>query len=340
MLKSVIATNDNITLFLKDETIVINKIKNEQIFLEVLGRVEKADLKWIEKNLTKIKDAIEAKTNGIFSVETGVVMLKGTNIPVPEVIVKKLLELEKEQKPIMPLLRFWRKLSTNPSEDSRKDLFTFMTKNNIPITENGDIVVEKGVNQKSGSFPGDLVDAHTGRIDNSIGCYVEMPREKVNADRNQTCSTGLHVAAPEYVRDNYGSHVIIECLVNPKDVVSVPTDYNATKMRCCAYRVVGYAKKEKRKSLEVVKLSDFMTSLPTEEQIDLMGGAPKKAKVVKLTEEDAFDLNGMTAKAIVDLVKEKTGELITLSLKSKKSIVKRAEQILEVHSIKLVNNGK
>lgn len=341
-LKNVIATNDNITLFVDNETIVVNNIKNPEIFEKVLARVKKSDIKWLEKNVMDIKSQIESKTNGVFSIKNGGVILKGTSIAVPQVIMKKLQELESAKEPILPLLRFWRKLSSNPSENSRNDLYEFMIKNNIPITEDGDIVTEKGVVQKSGSFPGDLVDDYTGTFDNSIGAYVVMPRGKVNADSSKTCSHGLHVAAPDYVRDVYKAKILVECIVNPRDVVSVPKDYNATKMRVCAYRVAGYSRKESRKSLEVVKLTDFFdTPIPEEkEKIKAVASktlkAPKKEKT-KLVKDDNFDLNKMTAKQVVDHVFTITGEQITISLKSKKSIVKKAEHILEVFNIKNSN---
>lgn len=341
-LKNVIAVNDNITLFVDNESIVVNRIKNPEIFEKVLAKVKANDIKWLEKNVMGIKSQIESKTSGVFTMKNGGVILKGTSIGVPEVIMKKLQELEQAKEPILPLLRFWRKLSSNPSENSRKDLYEFMTKNNIPITEDGDIVTEKGVNQKKDSFPGDLVDARTGTFDNSIGAYVSMPREKVNADSNQTCSHGLHVASPDYVRNVYSSNILVECIVNPRDVVSVPKDYNATKMRVCAYRVAGYSRKEARKPLEVVKLTDFFTTpIPEEkEKIKVVASATKKApkkEKVKLVKEDVFDLSKRSAKEIVEYVFVVTKELITISLKSKKSIVKKAEHILEVHNIKNLN---
>lgn len=339
VLKSVIAVNDNITLFVDNETIVVNRIKNPEIFEKVLARVQKNDVKWLEKNITDIKSQIESKTNGVFSVKNGGVILKGTSIAVPEVIIKKLQELEQAKEPILPLLRFWRKLSSNPSENSRNDLYDFMIKNNIPITEDGDIVTEKGVSQRKGSFPGDLVDDRTGTLDNSIGAYVSMPREKVNPDSNQTCSYGLHVAAPDYVRRVYSSSILIECIVNPRDVVSVPKDYDATKMRVCAYRVAGYSRKESRKSLEVVKLTDFFDTPIKEEKEKIKAVASKtlkapKKKKVKLVKEDTFNLNEKTAKEIVEYVKATTGDIITISLKSKKAILKKAEHLLEIHNLK------
>lgn len=330
---NVVAVNDNITIYHSGESFIINRIKNKETYDKVLERVKANDVAWIEKNVKSIKAEIESKTDGVFSIEKGKVVLRGTDIPVPEVILKKLVEMENEKQPILPLLKFWRKLSSNPSENSRNELYTFMTKNNIPITEEGDIVTEKGVSQKKGSFFGDLVDDRTGKIDNSIGSYVVMDREKVDADSNRTCSFGLHVAAPDYVRGVYGGSILVECIVNPKDVVSIPKDYNSTKMRVCAYRVAGYSRKETRKSFTVVKLSDFFNTPIPEEEIKI-GGKVEKTKELIAVKEDVYNLKDLTAKQLVDLVKEKTGEVITISLKSKKSILKKAEQLLEINKIK------
>ena len=46
----------------------------------------------------------------------------------------------------------------------------------------------------------------------------------------------LHVGSMGYVGTFGGSgSVVLECLVNPRNVVSVPTDYHNTKMRVCEY---------------------------------------------------------------------------------------------------------
>ena len=65
-----------------------------------------------------------------------------------------------------------------------------------------------------------------------------MDRSLVNADRNVTCSTGLHVASLKYARDCYGGQVLVVCKVNPKNVISVPIDYSGMKMRTCEYTVL------------------------------------------------------------------------------------------------------
>lgn len=319
---TVIATNENITIIYLGETLVINFQKNKSVFKSLLKRIKSNNVQWIIDNFNKIKSDIELKSSNNFSIHEGKVVLKNTIIPVPEIVLKKLEELEKDSKSIVPLLKFWKKLSENPSEDSRRDLYSFMQANNIPITEEGDIVTEKGVRQKSEGLPGELVDCRTETFDNSIGAHVTMKREDVDPDRNQTCSTGLHVGAPDYVRQHYSDDIIVECLVNPKDVVTVPTDYKNTKMRVCAYRVAGYSVKTTRSADKVIKLEDFISTIP------------------KVENEQEKDLKSMSAKNIVAYVEEITGEKITISLKSKKSIIKKAKELLLVHSIIKNENKK
>lgn len=347
----VITTNNNITIRKEKDIIMVNIEKSTALYKEILEKMQEDAIKaeqWINDNFIKIKDQIETKTNGILSVKSGIMVLKGTNIPVPEAVANKLRELEDSKQSILPLIRFWRKLSQNPSENSRRDLYDFMLKNNIPITENGDIVTEKGVNQVKGSYFGHLVDVHSKTVDNSIGMHVTMDRAKVNADSNQTCSSGLHVGAPDFVRKNWSADVIVECIVDPKDVVSVPRDYNATKMRVCAYYVAGYGKSEQRRGDKVVSLNDFLQSPITEvkqvmdvkvqdEEKQKLGKNEEKVVSVKadniITKEI---LEEMTAKAIVKYIFKETGVEIKVSLKSKKLIVKKAMEILS----KTVDNLK
>ena len=65
-----------------------------------------------------------------------------------------------------------------------------------------------------------------------------MPRESVNADREVTCSRGLHIAARSYAEGFGTSGKLLVVKVNPIDVVAVPTDYHRQKMRCCKYQSI------------------------------------------------------------------------------------------------------
>jgi len=86
-----------------------------------------------------------------------------------------------------------------------------------------------------------FMDKHSGRFDNSPGKTVEMPRAKVDDNDNNTCSSGLHACSKDYVKffSNGSSDKLVVVKIAPEDVVSIPTDYNNTKLRCCKYLVVS-----------------------------------------------------------------------------------------------------
>jgi hypothetical protein len=68
-----------------------------------------------------------------------------------------------------------------------------------------------------------------------------MPRNKVDEDKDRTCSYGLHFCSISYLphfSDSCGGHTMI-VKINPKDVVAIPADYNNTKGRTCRYEVIG-----------------------------------------------------------------------------------------------------
>ena len=88
-------------------------------------------------------------------------------------------------------------------------------------------------NDEADSF----TDCYTQKMDIRIGKPVSMPRSECDPNPNRTCSTGLHIGAPGYVKDFGGGQnkAIIACLVNPADVVAVPHDYSYMKMRTSKY---------------------------------------------------------------------------------------------------------
>ena len=124
--------------------------------------------------------------------------------------------------------RFIYNCSLNPSMDSVKELYDFVIKNTLKVTPSGTILLYKWV--KDNYF-----DAHTGKFDNSPGKTVWMDRKKVNSNRNETCSNGLHLCSFGYSK--FSQRLLI-CELHPKNSVSIPVDYNQSKMRCCEYSVL------------------------------------------------------------------------------------------------------
>jgi len=173
--------------------------------------------------------AIEQHTKGKFLVVNGTIEVDGELLP--KALSDKLLEFVEEALPTEPLERFWDKLKLNPAESAREDLFAFLEANQVALTADGCFVAYKKVG-------GDWWDSYTGKTHlNTPGSTIKMDRAKVDGDRRNTCSAGLHVAAWGYASGFSGSR-ILEVKINPQHVVAVPPDYNQQKMRVCEYTVL------------------------------------------------------------------------------------------------------
>lgn len=138
---------------------------------------------------------------------------------------------------IEPLVKFVQKVRMNPSYRIRNQLWSFIEASQksggFTLAEDGDILAYKKVRH-------DYKDIYTGTFDNSVGKVLEMERRDVDDDPNNTCSSGFHFCAYSYLQ-HYGhtnENRVMLVKVNPVDVVSIPTDYNNAKARCCRYEVV------------------------------------------------------------------------------------------------------
>lgn len=130
-------------------------------------------------------------------------------------------------------IRFLDNLAQNPDQRMQEQLYGFLKHTDVKINEDGMVLAYKAVSHN-------FKDIHSNTFDNSVGAVVEMPRDEVDDDPENTCSHGLHVAAasyiPQYGRKEY-QHRVVQVLINPKDFVSIPVDYNFAKARVCRYTV-------------------------------------------------------------------------------------------------------
>ena len=130
------------------------------------------------------------------------------------------------------IINFVNLLMKNPDKDVIRQVYPFLMHNDIKICNNGYILAYKSITM-------DFKDHYTKKIDNSVGKYVFMDRDKVNKDPNITCS---HVGSLSYIKQTYDNGQIVKCIVNPADIVSIPKDYNGSKCRVCKYKVTGLYK--------------------------------------------------------------------------------------------------
>ena len=143
------------------------------------------------------------------------------------------------------LHKFLVNFAQNPSAPSQLAFARFLSTNNkICITDRGTMLLYKRLRS-------DYTDCHTGTFDNRPGKTVVMERSRVNPNPNVLCSNGLHVCSHRYLgffggvwetaegarRINTDQPVVV-VEVDPRDVVSVPTDHDNAKIRVCRYKVL------------------------------------------------------------------------------------------------------
>lgn len=261
-----IKTDQNITVNYDGETHILPL--SDSLAPKLMDALRARDYDKIPSLVSKAKQ-IEVASKGRFLVRDGNILVDG--IVAPSGLGKKILQFGAEGLPSEPLIEFARNLAKNPSFRSVQQLFSFLEKNDHPITDNGCFIAYKKVRE-------DFLDCHTGTFDNSPGQTVEMPRNQVNEDPNQTCSNGLHVANFSYAKDFYGGGKMLEVEVNPADVVAVPTDYNESKMRVCKYVVLGVVETEVSTPLRVTRPAGSM-----------LGGNPSFEEGFDEDEEDEYE---------------------------------------------------
>jgi hypothetical protein len=195
-------------------------------------------------------DLVEAVTSFLavtdrMSLANGKVYFDGDHVD--NTLTKQIVKAMTEGSDAMPFVNFMEKLATNPLEATREQLFDWINASDyFTIDQDGDIIGYKSVHKtgenefhsiSSGSAVVNGVP-QVGRIVQSVGSVITMPRADVQHDPAVGCSTGLHVGTWEYAESFYGD-AILSVAVNPRDVVSVPTECDAQKMRVCRYTVIG-----------------------------------------------------------------------------------------------------
>jgi hypothetical protein len=185
-----------------------------------------------------------------------------------------------------PLVNFFEKIQTNPQDHSREQLFRWLRDRNISIAPDGDFIAYKGVRRNGDSYESisrgkaisDGVE-YDGAIPNPIGAIVEMPRSAVQHDPSVGCHTGLHAGTWNYASD-FAQGAVLTVKINPRDVVSVPTDCFDQKLRVCRYTVTD---------VTTVELSSPVYSGYTEDDEDDKVIGPKMDNVGSVDSYVALD---------------------------------------------------
>jgi len=183
-----------------------------------------------------IADYVTTDNNDLSVIDVDVenAVIRYAGAIVHNALVDHIFDMKDQGFNITPMIRFMDNLFQNPRKKAVDELYSFLQHGKMPITEDGHFIAYKRVG-------GDYKSLHDHTTDNSIGTILSMPRNLVDDDSAQTCSTGLHFCSHEYLKafGNCGGNRVVILKINPRDVVSIPADYNDTKGRACQYEVVG-----------------------------------------------------------------------------------------------------
>ncbi len=208
--------------------------KSHPMYQRVVDAIKAGDKDTVDAVICPKKVVIDYG-NGNISIQGDTLYWKGEEFH--NSLARRMIQMLQDGFDIKPMVAFMENLMTNPSKRAVTELYGFLEKNSLPITPDGCFLAYKKIKQ-------DYTDCYTGTMDNSVGKVVEMERYRVDDDQNRTCSTGLHFCSRDYL-SHFGGERIVIVKINPRDVVSIPTDYNDSKGRACRYEVVDEIDKEK-----------------------------------------------------------------------------------------------
>lgn len=263
-----VKNKDGVTVFINGRTANQNQdhINYEKLIAALKAKDEQAaeSLLSIANTIKSNVKQIGGKANRITIDDSAIYYhdVNGNKEQLHGVLVQKILSDMKKygEAAIGHLVAFLDNLMKNPRDFVRNELYEFLMSGNIAITEDGHFLAYKKVRR-------DFMDIYTGTMDNSPGKLVSIDPERVDNDRNNTCSRGLHFCTFSYL-GNYGhatNNRILIVKINPRYVHAIPTDYQNAKGRCSEYYVVGVLTEYE----DVLKDVNFVNTEYTIDKVDL-----------------------------------------------------------------------
>lgn len=144
---------------------------------------------------------------------------------------------------------FTENLYNNTDPDIRVQIFAWMEAQKwLTLTDDGCIIGYKGCQKNPDTGIAESINVGPGIVNNTVynghlpnpdGAIVEISKSLVTKDPACGCASGLHVGTYDYAAD-FAQGVILKVKMNPRDIVSVPYDCSAQKVRCCRYEVLEH----------------------------------------------------------------------------------------------------
>lgn len=180
--------------------------------------------------LCDIPSSIKVFTKGKIKIEGEKFFWDGEELH--NVVCSRILNFMNKALPFEPLVSFLDNLMENPSRKCVEAAYLFLEKCGLTITEDGCFLGFKSVRPTR-------YDHYSGKFLNTDGAIISMRRNLCDDSNEKTCSLGFHVGTQNYANAFHSDNsVILMVKVNPRDIVSVPSDSLAEKLRTCKYEVI------------------------------------------------------------------------------------------------------
>lgn len=300
-----ITTDTTIAVVLDGQykTIQIKSKAHRDTTIKELERFKKsrqgaADKAYLDSFLAPIK-RITLESDNRFEVDENEnkLFLAGTTIPLPTTLSDKILDFLENGLPVNPLVEFWQSCLRNPHFVAVEELFQFLERNNLPITEDGGFLGYKKLNFVNRiDVPDDfeelfidrdgnvrdvkgrevgqnlkvkyldfinsknnptMKDVHSGTIKQKLGEVVRIERVKLGEEDRRE-ACGYGLHIGAF---NYGfsGDVRVLCKVMPEDVIAC--NPNEDKLRTCKYQIVSFVDERKEVKELLVDLSEESKSV-------------------------------------------------------------------------------
>ena len=220
---------------------------SEVVHLETPKSIHMSDTAWDEK--TKVREEANTTVIAVVETEKGVAI-----IPNADALASQIAHGVKTHntKGVDRLMQRLAAMTTKPNH-SVQDVLAFVEKADLPLTNDGDIIIYKRVNKcpsntkiEGITLPEQVFkDCHSGNVKQWAGCEVVVDKELVDLDRKKDCSNGLHVCTRTYLSTFHGSDVLLG-LLSPEDILAVP-ERNVSKVRTYRYRLLDVLDAESAK---------------------------------------------------------------------------------------------
>lgn len=182
------------------------------------------------RKLVSIPKALRSYTSGLISIKNGILTYNGKELH--DGLADRILALFKSGQNFKPFVLFLQNLRQNPSKWAVDTVYEFLKSKNMPLTPDGFFIAYKAVQSN-------YLDWYSGTFVNKPGAKFTVERNEVDDNRLQDCSYGFHCGNIQYISGFHnGEGRVMLVKVNPKNVVSLPSDASGNKIRICEYSVI------------------------------------------------------------------------------------------------------